>query len=230
MTLFHFFSFPLFAVLLVAIDFRRNEDNKKLAGYFIKGMALYIPAFVVFLLFKAWISVSYNPIYMYLRVFFLDHFFYFIVVIAGFILIQGLDNLERVEFLQLAVFSTGFYAVAGVEAILQNTGVYNMYLLFFLPLFWLFLAGQSVFGVVELLLDLLLGVVDLLLDLLLGVSDLLLGFLLGVSDLLLGFLLGSVDLLFGFLLDGIGLLFDIFFGFGHFFPSGLPGRLGTSLD
>ena len=134
MTLFHFFSFPLFAVLLVAIDFRRNEDNKKLAGYFIKGMALYIPAFVVFLLFKAWISVSYNPIYMYLRVFFLDHFFYFIVVIAGFILIQGLDNLERVEFLQLAVFSTGFYAVAGVEAILQNTGVYNMYLLFFLPL------------------------------------------------------------------------------------------------
>ncbi len=134
MVLFHFAAIPLFLLVLSGIYGSKNTDFKKLGIFFLKGGVTFIPAFLLYIVCRSIISLSYRPFLLYLYGFFLDHCLYFIVVLIGFLLGYGLSNLQRVDFLEVSFFYSGFYALASIQTILLNWGAYDAYLLFYLPL------------------------------------------------------------------------------------------------
>jgi hypothetical protein len=134
MALFHFAAIPLFLLVLSGLYGSKSTDFKKLGFFFLQGAVAFIPAFLVYILFRSIIFPSYRPILLYLYGFFLDHCIYFIVVPIGFMIGYGLSNMQRVDFLEVSFFYSGFYALASVQTIILNWGVYDAYLLFYLPL------------------------------------------------------------------------------------------------
>lgn len=134
MVLFHFGAIPLFLLVLSGIYGSKNTDFKKLGIFFLKGAVIFIPAFFLYIICRSIISLSYRPFLLYLYGFFLDHCLYFIVVPIGFLFGYGPYNLQRVDFLEVSFFYSGFYALASVQTILLNWGAYDAYLLFYLPL------------------------------------------------------------------------------------------------
>jgi hypothetical protein len=134
MILFHLFAVPLFLLMLSGIYGSKSADFKQLRLLFLKGMLLFVPAFIIYIIFKSILSLSYRPFLLYLYGFFLDHFLYFFIVPIGLILLYGLSNLRKVDFLSLSYFYGGFYTLVSIQTILENWGQYNIYLLFYLPL------------------------------------------------------------------------------------------------
>jgi len=134
MVLFHFGAIPLFLLVLSGIYGSKNTDFKKLGIFFLKGAVIFLPAFFLYIICRSIISLSYRPFLLYLYGFFFFFFLYFIVVSIGFLVGYGSYSLQKVDFLEVSHFYSGFYALASVQTILLNWGAYDAYLLFYLPL------------------------------------------------------------------------------------------------
>ena len=86
MVLFPLFSIPLFVLFMSTLHRLNTDERKKNSYLFLKGMVLFLPAFVFTFLFNRFVELSYKPFPLYSYFFIADHLLYFVVVIGGFIL------------------------------------------------------------------------------------------------------------------------------------------------
>ncbi|MBN1413379.1 MAG: hypothetical protein JW969_21230 [Spirochaetales bacterium] len=135
MELFLILVVPLF--YLVVNQIYNYPSNKLVIPYisFLKGMIWFFPALVAVYFFQGFLTPSYKSFFLFLDVFFRDHFFYFLLCTAGYFVFFGLPHIyaSKEKFPNLLAFFSGFFSLVSLQYFFAGFGEFNFYTLFILP-------------------------------------------------------------------------------------------------
>ena len=134
MAVFHYLAMPLFALLVGSLYGPDIEERKRQAIQYLKGMILLVPALIAFVILEANLQRSFRPFFIFLYHFVTDHFLFYAVLMAGYVLFGKPSNVRKSNFPQICLFAAGYYTLVSIFSLLLRYGRYDIYQLFYLPI------------------------------------------------------------------------------------------------
>ncbi len=133
MIIFPLVSIPLFGLLIASLYRIDIDESKRQIKFFGKGALTFVPALILSVILGRLISISYKPASHFFYLFFTEHFLYFVIAVAGFILFQGLIKLNKTTLLEFSLFSVGYYSLVSLQTVIKLNGELSGYQIFILP-------------------------------------------------------------------------------------------------
>ena len=133
MIIFPLVSIPLFGLLIASLHRIDIDEAKRQIKFFGKGALTFVPALFLSALLYRFVSISYKPASHFFYIFFTEHFLYFVIAAAGFILFQGIIKLNKTTLLEFSSFSVGYYSLVSLQTVIKYNGELVGYQIFILP-------------------------------------------------------------------------------------------------
>ena len=138
MVLYLISSVPLLFAFVVFLPWNEGRAPRTLTlmATFLKGVLVFLPAYLVILLLRAIFGFSYDGLLLYLSLLLHDHLVPVLAGLGGFLLLQrklGISGDDETVFLVVFSFLAGFFGMLNLTDAFSASGSWDPYALFLLP-------------------------------------------------------------------------------------------------
>lgn len=129
-------ALPVSYFIVISALMHGDADRRLNLKSLLRGFAVSVPAYLIYLLIKALVPLQYTAKGLYLYSLFHYSFYYIVLSIGGYIIISGLNRNvnRRNKTLEVLAFLCGFYLLLGFADIFAHMRVFNILNLFMIPL------------------------------------------------------------------------------------------------